>query len=87
MYPLTPTSPVLLCNTGVFMFPDTMAPMPGSYVGVVLSSELPESDRQLFQYHLSQLTDLRHQVRIYNKMASVSHPVYCYGLSLCVLCL
>ncbi|KAJ8342581.1 hypothetical protein SKAU_G00325090 [Synaphobranchus kaupii] len=61
VYPLTPTSPVLLCNTGVFMFPDTMATTPGSYVGVVLSSELPESDRQLFQYQLSQLTDLRLQ--------------------------
>ncbi|KAI1903418.1 hypothetical protein AGOR_G00026970 [Albula goreensis] len=61
MYPLTPESPVLLCNTGVFMFPDTMASTPGSYVGVVLSSELPESDRLLFQDHLSQLTDLRLQ--------------------------
>ncbi|XP_061103484.1 spartin a [Conger conger] len=61
VYPLTPTSPVLLCNSGVFMFPDTLAPTPGSYVGVVLSSELPESDRRLFQFHLAQLTDLRHQ--------------------------
>ncbi|XP_064208788.1 spartin a isoform X2 [Anguilla rostrata] len=62
VYPLTPTSPVLLCNTGVFMFPNTMAAAPGSYVGVVLSSDLPESDRQLFEDHLSQLTDLRLQV-------------------------
>lgn len=55
-------SPVLLCNTGVYMFPDMMAPIPGSYVGVVLSSELPQKERELFQNVLSQLTDLRVQV-------------------------
>lgn len=55
-------SPVLLCNTGVYMFPDMMAPTPGSYVGVVLSSELPQKERELFQNVLSQLTDLRVQV-------------------------
>ncbi|XP_064840759.1 spartin-like isoform X2 [Oncorhynchus masou masou] len=62
LYPLMATdSPVLLCNTGVFMFPDMMASAPGSYVGVVLSSELPIEDRQLFQDLLSQMTDLRVQ--------------------------
>ncbi|KAK2831705.1 hypothetical protein Q7C36_016791 [Tachysurus vachellii] len=62
LYPLMATdSPVLLCNTGVYMFPDLMAPSPGYYVGVVLSSELPLSDRNLFQDVLSQLTDLRVQ--------------------------
>ncbi|KAG9348443.1 hypothetical protein JZ751_002178 [Albula glossodonta] len=62
LYPLMFTdSPVLLCNTGVFMFPDMMAPTPGSYVGVVLSSELPASDKELFKDLLSQLTDLRVQ--------------------------
>ena len=55
-------SPVLLCNTGVFMFPDMMAPAPGYYVGVVLSSELPAAERALFQDLLSQMTDLRVQV-------------------------
>ncbi|XP_026137584.1 spartin-like isoform X1 [Carassius auratus] len=63
LYPLMSSdSPVLLCNTGVYMFPDMMAPIPGSYVGVVLSSELPQRDRELFQSVLSQLTDLRVQV-------------------------
>ncbi|XP_072547614.1 spartin b isoform X2 [Salminus brasiliensis] len=63
LYPLMATdSPVLLCNTGVYMFPDMMAPSPGSYVGVVLSSELPQSERELFQDLLSQMTDLRVQV-------------------------
>lgn len=57
-------SPVLLCNTGVFMFPDMMAPAPGYYVGVVLSSELPAADRQLFEDLLSQMTDLRVQVSV-----------------------
>ncbi|XP_059187857.1 spartin b isoform X2 [Centropristis striata] len=62
IYPLMAmASPVLLCNTGVFMFPDMMAPAPGYYVGVVLSSELPAADRELFQDLLSQMTDLRVQ--------------------------
>ncbi|XP_056613552.1 spartin b isoform X1 [Triplophysa dalaica] len=63
LYPLMTTdSPVLLCNTGVYMFPDMMASTPGSYVGVVLSSELPQKERELFQDSLSQMTDLRVQV-------------------------
>lgn len=57
-------SPVLECNTGVFMFPDMMAPAPGYYVGVVLSSELPAVDRDLFKDLLSQMTDLRVQVGV-----------------------
>ncbi|XP_056329032.1 spartin b isoform X2 [Danio aesculapii] len=62
LYPLMSSdSPVLLCNTGVYMFPDMMSPTPGSYVGVVLSSELPQKERELFQNVLSQLTDLRVQ--------------------------
>ncbi|KAM6946199.1 LOW QUALITY PROTEIN: spartin-like [Aplochiton taeniatus] len=62
LYPLMATdSPVLLCNTGVFMFPDMMAPAPGSYVGVVLSAELATSDRETFQDLLAQMTDLRVQ--------------------------
>uniref|UniRef100_A0AAV2J3K3 Spartin n=1 Tax=Knipowitschia caucasica TaxID=637954 RepID=A0AAV2J3K3_KNICA len=62
LYPLVSLqSPVLLCSTGVFMFPDMMAPAPGYFVGVVLSSELPGPDRDLFQDLLSQMTDLRVQ--------------------------
>ncbi|CAG6000303.1 unnamed protein product [Menidia menidia] len=62
LYPLMDmNSPVLLCNTGVFMFPDMMAPTPGYYVGVVLSSELPAAQKDLFQSLLSQMTDLRIQ--------------------------
>uniref|UniRef100_A0A673CC89 Spartin n=1 Tax=Sphaeramia orbicularis TaxID=375764 RepID=A0A673CC89_9TELE len=62
LYPLMAmNSPVLLCNTGVFMFPDMMAPGPGYYVGVVLSSELPAVDRDVFHDLLSQMTDLRVQ--------------------------
>ncbi|XP_047248403.1 spartin b isoform X2 [Girardinichthys multiradiatus] len=62
LYPLMSVdSPVLLCNTGVFMFPDMMAPGPGYYVGVVLSSELPAADRDSFKDLLSQMTDLRVQ--------------------------
>ena len=57
-------SPVLLCNTGVFMFPDMMAPAPGYYVGVVLSAELSAAHRELFQDLLSQMTDLRVQVSV-----------------------
>ncbi|CAB1333292.1 unnamed protein product [Coregonus sp. 'balchen'] len=61
LYPLMPDTPVLLSTSGIFMFPDTMAGMPGSYVGVVLSSELPAADRHAFQDLLSQLTELRVQ--------------------------
>ncbi|XP_034024295.1 spartin b isoform X2 [Thalassophryne amazonica] len=62
IYPLMAmNSPVLLCNTGVFMFPDMMAPAPGYYVGVVLSSELPPAERERFHKLLSQMTDLRVQ--------------------------
>ncbi|XP_075892929.1 spartin-like isoform X2 [Nelusetta ayraudi] len=62
LYPLMASdSPVLQCNNGVFMFPDMMAPTQGYYVGVVLSAELPASDRALFRDLLSQMTDLRVQ--------------------------
>ncbi|XP_038820721.1 spartin a [Salvelinus namaycush] len=61
LYPLTPDTPVLLSTSGIFMFPNTMAGIPGSYVGVVLSSELPAADRHAFQDLLSQLTELRVQ--------------------------
>ncbi|CAL8349190.1 unnamed protein product [Arctogadus glacialis] len=62
LYPLMASeTPVLLCNTGVYMFPDMMATAPGSYVGVVLSAELPAADRERFQDLLAQMTDLRVQ--------------------------
>uniref|UniRef100_A0A8B9QUY5 Spartin n=1 Tax=Anas platyrhynchos TaxID=8839 RepID=A0A8B9QUY5_ANAPL len=64
LYPLMSSqSPVLCCNTGVYMFPDTMSQTPGSYVGVVLSSELPAADRELFEDLLKQMSDLRLQVK------------------------
>ncbi len=62
IYPLYPHSPVFLSNKGVFTFPDTTAAVPGSYVGVVLSSELPAADKHLFQEQLSALAQLRVQV-------------------------
>lgn len=37
---------------------------PGSYVGLVLSSELNATDRELFQEVLAQLVDLRVQVSV-----------------------
>ncbi|XP_072217599.1 spartin isoform X4 [Excalfactoria chinensis] len=62
LYPLMCNqSPVLCCNTGVYMFPDMMSQVPGSYVGVVLSSELPAADRELFEDLLKQMSDLRLQ--------------------------
>ncbi|KAF5892946.1 spartin-like isoform X1, partial [Clarias magur] len=60
-YPLFPDLPVLLSDSGVFTFPDTMAAKPGSCIGVVLSSELPAMNRALFQEHLSLFTQLRVQ--------------------------
>ncbi|XP_070700265.1 spartin a [Pempheris klunzingeri] len=61
LYPLTADTPVLLANSGIFMFPDSLAGTPGSYVGIVLSSELPAVDREMFQDVLSQLVELRVQ--------------------------
>ncbi|XP_074842724.1 spartin isoform X2 [Carettochelys insculpta] len=62
LYPLMCNqSPVLCCNTGVYMFPDMMSQVPGSHVGIVLSSELPAADRELFEDLLKQMSDLRVQ--------------------------
>ncbi|XP_041055383.1 spartin a isoform X2 [Carcharodon carcharias] len=60
LYPLIPSqSPVLQCNNGVYMFPDVMSQDPDVYVGVVLSSELPTSDREHFEDLLKQMTYLK----------------------------
>lgn len=48
------------------MFPDTASQIPGSYVGVVLSSELPAADRDLFEDLLKQMSDLRIQVNFWD---------------------
>ncbi|XP_030056245.1 spartin isoform X2 [Microcaecilia unicolor] len=62
LYPLMHTqSPVLHCSTGVYMFPDMMSQIPGSYVGVVLSAELLAADQELFEDLLRQMCDLRVQ--------------------------
>ncbi|XP_041055380.1 spartin a isoform X1 [Carcharodon carcharias] len=62
LYPLIPSqSPVLQCNNGVYMFPDVMSQDPDVYVGVVLSSELPTSDREHFEDLLKQMTYLKVQ--------------------------
>ncbi|XP_068600922.1 spartin a [Brachionichthys hirsutus] len=61
LYPLTRDTPVLLANSGIYMFPDSLAETPGSYVGIVLSSELPAADQELFQDLLMQLVELRIQ--------------------------
>ncbi|XP_041657602.1 spartin a isoform X1 [Cheilinus undulatus] len=61
LYPVTADTPVLLANSGIYMLPDSLAEAPGSYVGIVLSSELPAADREMFQDVLSQLADLRIQ--------------------------
>uniref|UniRef100_A0A8C5T936 Spartin n=1 Tax=Malurus cyaneus samueli TaxID=2593467 RepID=A0A8C5T936_9PASS len=69
LYPLMCNqSPVLCCSTGVYMFPDTMSQIPGSYVGVVLSSELPAADRELFEDLLKQMSDLRIQVNFWPRV-------------------
>lgn len=64
LYPLTTDTPVLLANSGIFMFPDTLAETPGSFVGIVLSSELPAADRETFKDLILQLADLRIQVSL-----------------------
>nr|XP_020476096.1 spartin [Monopterus albus] len=61
LYPLTADTPVLLANTGIFMFSDSSVEAPGPYMGIVLSSELPAAKREMFQDLLSQFADLRIQ--------------------------
>lgn len=61
LYPLPPDTPVLLANSGIYMFPDTLATVPGSFVGIVLSSELPAADREVFEDILAQLVEFRIQ--------------------------
>lgn len=65
LYPLTTDTPVLLANSGIFMFPDVLSATPGSYVGIVLSSELPAAHRETFKDLISQLAELRVQVSLY----------------------
>ncbi|KAM6986811.1 spartin a [Aplochiton taeniatus] len=60
-FPLTVNTPVLLANSGIFMFPDPATRDPGSYVGIVLPSQLPPGDRDIFQDLLAQLVQLRVQ--------------------------
>lgn len=62
LYPLTSDTPVLLANSGIYMFPDSLADTPGSYIGIVLSSELPAADQETFTDLLTQLAEFRIQV-------------------------
>ncbi|KAI5099827.1 spartin [Silurus meridionalis] len=73
--PLFPDLPVLLSDTAVFTFPDTMAAVPGSCVGVVLSSEISAVDRSLFQEHLSIFTQLSIQFEIIPNLGIFSTPL------------
>lgn len=62
VYMLASDTPVLLATSGIYMLPDTLANTPGSFVGIVLSSELPAADREMFNDLLAQQVDLRIQV-------------------------
>ncbi|XP_057677011.1 spartin a isoform X2 [Corythoichthys intestinalis] len=61
LHPLTENTPVLLANSGIYMLPDTLAPMPNAFIGVVLSSQLPVANREMFQDLMRQLADFRVQ--------------------------
>ncbi|XP_077449047.1 spartin-like [Stigmatopora argus] len=61
LHPLTENTAVLLANSGVYMLPDTLAPTPDAFIGVVLSSRLPAADRDAFRDLLKQLADFRVQ--------------------------
>ncbi|KAM8834842.1 spartin-like isoform 1-T1 [Synchiropus picturatus] len=60
-YPLTRETPVLLANSGIYMFPDTLASAAGSFVGIVLSSELPDASKDMFKDLMTQLSEFRIQ--------------------------
>ncbi|XP_004453363.1 spartin isoform X3 [Dasypus novemcinctus] len=83
LYPLVPDrSPVLKCTAGAYMFPDTMLQASGCFVGVVLSSELPEDDRELFEDLLRQMSDLRLQAKnTSSEEVNLSHIVPCEPVS------
>uniref|UniRef100_A0A8C6QTZ4 Spartin n=1 Tax=Nannospalax galili TaxID=1026970 RepID=A0A8C6QTZ4_NANGA len=83
LYPLVPDrSPVLKCTVGAYMFPDTMLQAAGCFVGVVLSSELPEDDRELFEDLLRQMSDLRLQTKdASSEEVNLSHIVPCEPIS------
>ncbi|XP_045423130.1 spartin isoform X2 [Lemur catta] len=83
LYPLVPDrSPVLKCTVGAYMFPDTMLQAAGCFVGVVLSSELPEDDRELFEDLLRQMSDLRLQAKdTSSEEVNLSHIVPCEPVS------
>lgn len=57
---------MLLANSGIYMFPDSLAERPGSFVGIVLSSELPAAEQETFKDLLNQLVDFRVQVNASN---------------------
>ncbi|KAJ0004576.1 hypothetical protein NQD34_010790 [Periophthalmus magnuspinnatus] len=61
LYPLTHDTPVLLANSGIYMFPDTLTTVPGTFMGIVLSSDLPTADQELFQDVLAQIVEFRIQ--------------------------
>ncbi|XP_061659638.1 spartin a isoform X2 [Syngnathoides biaculeatus] len=61
LHSLTRHTPVLLAPSGIFMLPDTLAPVPGAFIGVVLSSQLPAAERETFRDLMTQLTDFRVQ--------------------------
>ncbi|XP_054611933.1 spartin a isoform X2 [Dunckerocampus dactyliophorus] len=67
LYSLSPQMPVLLASSEIFMFPDTLASVPGAFIGIVLSSQLPAADREMFQDLMKQLTDFRVQVLLPGK--------------------
>ncbi|XP_037655586.1 spartin isoform X2 [Choloepus didactylus] len=83
LYPLVPDrSPVLKCTAGAYMFPDTMLQASGCFVGVVLSSDLPEDDRELFEDLLRQMSDLRLQAKdTSSEEVNLSHIVPCEPVS------
>ncbi|XP_061607353.1 spartin a isoform X2 [Phyllopteryx taeniolatus] len=61
LHSLTRHTPVLLAPSGIFMLPDKLAPVPGASIGVVLSSQLPAADREMFRDLMTQLSDFRVQ--------------------------
>ncbi|KAG8452750.1 hypothetical protein GDO86_004513 [Hymenochirus boettgeri] len=77
LYPLMCNhSPVLRSNSGAYMFPDMMSEAPGSYVGVVLSSELPVADQELFEDLLKQMSDLKIQPFEASEVIDLSHTIH-----------
>lgn len=63
VYPLIPGQmPVLHTTYGAYVFPDTNSITPGAAVGLLLTDDISDQDRQIFEHLMCELTALKTEV-------------------------